>query len=85
MLVNELFKLRKIRWFHEHSKHIELDCHFIRDKIQDGTVSTHFIASKDQLADLLTKSFSKQQHEVLQHKYGVKDIFRYNRKDEESS
>ncbi|RVW40927.1 Retrovirus-related Pol polyprotein from transposon TNT 1-94 [Vitis vinifera] len=42
--------------FHERTKHIEVDCHFIREKIASGCVATSFVNSNDQLADIFTKS-----------------------------
>ena len=42
--------------FHERIKHIEVDCHFIREKIASGCISTSFVNSNDQLADIFTKS-----------------------------
>jgi hypothetical protein len=41
--------------FHERTKHKEMDCHFIRDKIQDGSIMTKFVTSAEQLADVFTK------------------------------
>ncbi|GKU93778.1 hypothetical protein SLEP1_g7344 [Rubroshorea leprosula] len=42
--------------FHECTKHIEVDCHFIRHHVAQGTVHLVFIGSTDQPVDLFTKA-----------------------------
>ena len=41
--------------FHEKTKHIEVDCHFIRENIASGCMTTSFVNSSDQLTDIFTK------------------------------
>ena len=45
--------------FHEQTEHIEIDCHFIRYHLVHGALKLISISSKDQLADIFTKSYSK--------------------------
>lgn len=44
--------------FHAWSKHIEIDCHFIREKIIQQQLSVHHVPSEFQQADILTKALS---------------------------
>ncbi|CAL8151587.1 unnamed protein product [Prunus armeniaca] len=60
--------------FHDRTHHIEMDYHFIRDKIQDGAISTKFIPSSHQPADMFTKPLGKDPFLSILGKLGVLDI-----------
>ncbi|WP_338140430.1 Ty1/Copia family ribonuclease HI [Candidatus Phytoplasma australasiaticum] len=60
--------------FHERTKHIELDCHFIREKIVCGTIKLMPIRTHLQLADIFTKALSASVFSSLLGKIGVLNI-----------
>jgi hypothetical protein len=41
--------------FHEHTKHIDMDCHIVRDRVEEGIIHLTPIQSKEQISDFLTK------------------------------
>jgi len=43
---------------HDKTNHIEVDKHFIKEKIADSSVELPFVRSEDQLAEILTKAIT---------------------------
>ncbi|KAJ0666336.1 putative RNA-directed DNA polymerase [Helianthus annuus] len=41
---------------HDRTKHVEVDRHFIKEKLDNGIIELPFVRSEDQLADILTKA-----------------------------
>ncbi|CAM8910558.1 unnamed protein product [Rhodiola kirilowii] len=46
--------------FHARTKHIEIDFHFVREKVAQGALDVRFISTSDQLADVFTKPATRQ-------------------------
>jgi len=61
--------------FHEKTKHIEIDYHFVRDAWTKKVIMFQFTPSLKQLANLLTKVASPQVYSNLCNKLGTLDVY----------
>jgi hypothetical protein len=64
--------------FHERTKHIEVDYHFIRENVQSKQIETPYVESTYQLTDIFTKALDKGLFEKILFKLGSINIFRSN-------
>nr|XP_043609556.1 secreted RxLR effector protein 161-like [Erigeron canadensis] len=60
--------------FHERTKHVEMDCYFVRERVESKEICPMPIDSKLQLADLLMKGLGAVQLRFLLDKLGVVNL-----------
>lgn len=60
---------------HERTKHIEVDIHFIREKVRSGIIVTKFAPSAEQVVDALTKQIGPSLLKTTLRKLGMINIF----------
>ena len=54
---------------------MEIDCHFIKEKIEGGIVRLMYTPSSCQTGDILTKALPKTIYENMKSKLGMLDIY----------
>ena len=59
----------------EPSIYIEVDCHIIRKKVEDGVIATPYVSTRVQIADMFTKALCKTRLGLLCNKLGLYDIY----------
>lgn len=60
--------------YHKCTKHTELDCHFVHEKVQGGTIKTFHASTQHQIAYWLTKPLHPRQLKCLLDKMGVLNL-----------
>jgi hypothetical protein len=60
--------------FHARTKHIEVDYHFVREKVLNKDILLKFISTQDQVVDLFTKGLSSAKFLLLKSKWLVVPI-----------
>jgi hypothetical protein len=58
--------------FHARAKHIEIDFHFVRERVVRKQLQVRFISSKDQLADGFTKALPVHKFEDFKSNLNLK-------------
>jgi hypothetical protein len=60
---------------HDRTKHVEIDQHFIKKKLDQGILCMPYVNSTNQIADILTKGLPDKMFSVLCSKMGLYDVF----------
>ncbi|GMJ02272.1 cysteine-rich RLK (RECEPTOR-like protein kinase) 8 [Hibiscus trionum] len=60
--------------FHERTKYIDVDCHFVRDTVVQQLIAPQHVSTRVQLTDIFTKALGKQQFDFFLRKLGIYNL-----------
>jgi hypothetical protein len=60
--------------FHARTKHIEVDYHFVRERVMKNLLQFDFIFTGDQIADGFTKAIPVRQLENFKHNLNLRQL-----------
>jgi len=60
--------------FRKCTKHIKMDCHFVRKRYHLGDLNLFHVSSKSQLADIFKKALRKPQFQYVKSKLGMVNL-----------
>lgn len=60
---------------HDRTKHVEVDRHFIKEKLESGLICTPYVPTGEQLADILTKGVQNPVFKNTLDKLGMTVLF----------
>ena len=60
---------------HDRTKHVEIDRHFIKEKLDGGIICLPNVKSASQVADILTKGLPEKLFSVFCSKMGLYNVY----------
>ncbi|KAL0536844.1 hypothetical protein IC582_025807 [Cucumis melo] len=60
---------------HDKTKHVEIDRHFIKERLDSGSICIPYIPSSQQIVDVLTKGLLRPHFDLCVSKLGLIDIY----------
>ena len=60
---------------HDMTKHVEIDHHFTKEKIDEGIITLGYMPTALQTADILTKAFPRVNFEEIKSQLGMLNIY----------
>ena len=59
---------------HARTKHIDIQHHFVREKIESQEVEIIYCGTEEMIADILTKGLHKEHHHLMLKGLGLKSL-----------
>ncbi|KAI5077279.1 hypothetical protein GOP47_0007103 [Adiantum capillus-veneris] len=65
------FEVARNLIFHALTKHIEVHCHYVKERFSAGEISFAYVPTQDNLADLFTKALSREKSKAFRKALGL--------------